>query len=185
TPSPTGTLIGEPVFSTGDPRTMPSVGFRAIVRTIPSPMCWATSHVIDRVSPSRRTSIRSAVWISGSPSGGNSTSTTGPITRATRPCASSCSAIAHSFEARASAPPTISMISVVISSWRAAVCLPGEHRDELVRVVGRGRHRALTGGVLGGGGLEQREVDLRDDVLREQVVQELGGLGVADVVRAP
>ena len=98
---------------------MPSVGLRAIARIIPSPMCCATSQVTVCVSPSRATSIRSAVWISGSPSGGNSTSTTGPITRATRPCASVSSAMSHSLEARASAPPTISMISVVISSWRA------------------------------------------------------------------
>ena len=40
---------------------MPSVGFRAMVRTIPSPMCWATSQVIDCVCPSRLTSILSAV----------------------------------------------------------------------------------------------------------------------------
>ena len=100
---------------------MPSVGFSAIARTIPPPMCWATSQVMTRVSPSSRTSIRSAVWISGSSSGGNSTSTTGPITLATLPFASVSSAISHSPDARprASAPPTISMISVVISSWRA------------------------------------------------------------------
>jgi hypothetical protein len=61
------------------------------------------------VDPQRRVDL-------GQPSGGNSTSTTGPITRATRPCASVSSAMSHSLEARASAPPTISMISVVISS---------------------------------------------------------------------
>ena len=66
---------------------MPSVGFRAIVRTWLSPMCWATSQVIVVVSSPRLTSIWSAVLISGRSDGGNSTSTTGPMTRTTRPSA--------------------------------------------------------------------------------------------------
>ena len=40
-----GTRIGAPVFWTGVPRTRPSVG-EARSRTVESPMCWATSHVI-------------------------------------------------------------------------------------------------------------------------------------------
>ena len=111
-------MIGPPVFSTGAPRTRPSVGFSAIVRTTESPMCWATSQVTVVVCSSNVMSTFSAVLISGSSPGGNSTSTTGPMTRTTRPFACPFSAIPHSPDtfSRASEPPTISMISVVISS---------------------------------------------------------------------
>ena len=128
TPSPTGTVIGDPVLPTGLPRTRPSVGFSAIARTSASPMCCATSQVIVVVSPPSVTSTVSAVLISGSSFGGNSTSTTGPITRTTRPFACPFSfSLRHlglpipppPSAASASAPPTISMISVVISSCRA------------------------------------------------------------------
>ena len=44
--SPTGTEIGPPVSSTVAPRTRPSVGFRATVRTVESPRCCSTSRVI-------------------------------------------------------------------------------------------------------------------------------------------
>ena len=40
---PTGTVTGRPRLSARMPRTMPSVGFSAMVRTRPSPMCCATS----------------------------------------------------------------------------------------------------------------------------------------------
>src|SRR6266516_455424 len=83
--SPTGTVIGAPVLVTGAPLTSPSVGDMAIARTVDSPTCWATSQVIVSVaSPSVRSTVM-AYWISGRSSGANSTSTTGPITRAIRP----------------------------------------------------------------------------------------------------
>ncbi len=122
-----------PVLRTGDPRTTPSVGRMAMARTIESPMCWATSHTMVEVSSPSVRSTSIAVLISGSWSGGKSTSMTGPITRATRPFAlppsfasAMCVSAPHSEAAaaaaacrKASAPPTISMISVVISVWRA------------------------------------------------------------------
>jgi hypothetical protein len=40
---PTGTMIGEPVSVTSWPRTRPSVESIAMVRTVFSPRCWATS----------------------------------------------------------------------------------------------------------------------------------------------
>ncbi len=49
--SPTGTEIGPPVSLTVAPRTRPSVGFMEMARTMPSPMCCATSRTIDLVSP--------------------------------------------------------------------------------------------------------------------------------------
>ena len=79
------------MFVTGTPRTRPSVGFSAMVLTVESPMCCATSHTIVVVSPSSVRSISSAVWISGiSSSDGKSTSTTGPMTRTTLPVAFPC-----------------------------------------------------------------------------------------------
>ena len=43
TSRPTGTEIISPVFSTGMPRTSPSVESMAMHRTVFSPRCWATS----------------------------------------------------------------------------------------------------------------------------------------------
>src|SRR3954447_16359083 len=83
--SPTGTVIGPPVSVTWAPRTRPSVGCREMARTMPSPMCWATSRERVRFSPSRSSSVSSRLYISGIESPGNSMSTTGPMTRAIRP----------------------------------------------------------------------------------------------------
>jgi len=41
---PTGILIGAPVSMTSCPLTRPSVESMAIVRTLESPKCWATSN---------------------------------------------------------------------------------------------------------------------------------------------
>ena len=74
-PSPTGTVIGSPVSVTSWPRTRPSLVSMAIVRTVDSPRCCATSST-------RRLpwfSVSSALRIAGSwPS--NCTSTTAPMT---------------------------------------------------------------------------------------------------------
>ena len=126
--SPTGTEIGAPVSCTGAPRTRPSVGFSEMARTVLSPMWPATSRVRVRVSSPMVRSTCSALKISGISSGANSTSTTGPMTRATRPMPPSAvparcglvSAVTVIFSllnrASALAPPTISLISWVISA---------------------------------------------------------------------
>src|SRR3954451_3398999 len=74
-----------PRLRTMVPRCRPSVGFRQMTRTRLSPICCATSAVMTIVSPSSSASISTAKLISGSPSGGNSTSTTGPAIATTRP----------------------------------------------------------------------------------------------------
>ena len=72
---PTGIMIGSPVSTTWVPRTSPSVVSIAIVRTVFSPRCCATSST--RVRPA--SSMCSAVRIAGnSPS--KCTSTTAPMT---------------------------------------------------------------------------------------------------------
>ena len=62
------------------------------------------------------------------------------------------------------------------------VRLARQDLDEVLRVVGRGLHRAAAGRVLRRGRLEQRGVDLRHHVLREQVVEDLLGLGLEQVL---
>src|SRR3954452_5609255 len=79
-PTPTGTWIGASVSATGWPRTRPSVESMAMQRTVDSPRCWATS----RTRRWPLLVVSSAFRISGRcPS--NWTSTTAPITCATRP----------------------------------------------------------------------------------------------------
>ena len=91
TTSPTGTEIGALVSVTAAPRTRPSVGAIETVRTRLSPRCCATSRVMVRATDSRLISTVSALYSAGSPPRGNSTSTTGPMTRTTRPAiADSC-----------------------------------------------------------------------------------------------
>ena len=47
---PTGTVIGLPVSTAFSPRTRPSVVSMAMVRTVDSPRCCATSSTIRRLS---------------------------------------------------------------------------------------------------------------------------------------
>src|SRR5580698_9625864 len=79
-PAPTGTLIGWPVSDTSWPRTRPSVVSMAMVRTVDSPRCWATSST-------RRLPwflVSSALRIAGRCSS-KCTSTTAPMTWVMRP----------------------------------------------------------------------------------------------------
>src|SRR6202045_2369390 len=79
-PAPTGTLIGWPVSDTSWPRTRPSLVSMAMVRTVDSPRCWATSST-------RRLPwflVSSALRIAGRWSS-NCTSTTAPMTWVMRP----------------------------------------------------------------------------------------------------
>src|SRR5450755_2342436 len=79
-PAPTGTMIGLPVSPTSWPRTRPSAVSMAIVRTVDSPRCCATSST-RRLPPF---CVSSAFKIAGRcPS--NCTSTTAPMTCVMRP----------------------------------------------------------------------------------------------------
>ena len=118
-------MIGEPVAVTRSPRRKPSVVSMAMQRTELSPISCATS--ITTVRPSRGWT-RTACRMLGSLPGGNSTSTTAPITWLTAPSApvrvpglSLTFAIPSPYvadERSASAPPTISISSVVIIDCR-------------------------------------------------------------------
>src|ERR1700684_1466569 len=79
-PAPTGTMIGLPVSPTSWPRTRPSVVSIAMVRTVDSPRCCATSST-RRLPPFW---VSSALRMAGRcPS--NCTSTTAPMTCVMRP----------------------------------------------------------------------------------------------------
>src|SRR5580692_1534113 len=79
-PAPTGTIIGLPVSLTSWPRTRPSVVSMAMVRTVDSPRCWATSST-SRLPPFL---VSIAFRMAGKcPS--NCTSTTAPMTCVMRP----------------------------------------------------------------------------------------------------
>jgi len=86
TSAPTGIMIGEPVSVTSMPRTKPSVASIAMVRTTDSPRCCETSSTRFSFSLEMLAfESVSAFRILGSLPGGNSTSTTGPITWMTLP----------------------------------------------------------------------------------------------------
>src|SRR5918999_2075972 len=204
TPSPTGTVIGAPVFTTGAPRTTPSVGFRAMARTIDSPMCWATSHVIVLVSPSSVRSTVRATYSSGSWSGENSTSTTGPITRTIRPFDRSfppslrpASPLPSLAIVLITPPPSRSLLGRRLQRLGAAddladlrgdLALPGlvghsgQDLDQVLRVLGRGLHRPPPGRVLRRRRLEHRGVDLRGHVSGQEVVEDRRRPGLEDVL---
>src|SRR5580704_3732793 len=80
--TPTGTEIGLPVACTGSPRRKPSVASIAMVRTVLSPIAPSTSRTTTR--PSWVLTSR-ASKSSGCSPGGNSTSTTAPMTWLTWP----------------------------------------------------------------------------------------------------
>jgi hypothetical protein len=72
---PTGILMGAPVSLTSWPRTRPSVESIAIVLTLESPRCWATSSTSLFSTPST-----SRAFKMGGMSPSNWTSTTAPMT---------------------------------------------------------------------------------------------------------
>jgi hypothetical protein len=118
---PTGMVTGAPVEIAFMPRTRPSVGCKAMQRTRPSPVCWATSTVMWIGSGTSKPSLvmRIAVWMTGICSGANWMSTAGPATWITFPSTSVAVALDMMFPySRAAAPLTTSMISLVILAWR-------------------------------------------------------------------
>src|ERR1700712_943616 len=185
--SPTGTEIGPPVSRTSAPRTRPSVGWSEMARTMPSPMCWATSSERTRVSPSSSRSTSSLLYISGMLSTGNSTSTTGPITRAIRPTAVEPPSVLVSSTVAVmffSLTPGLGVgervhatdnLADFLGNTRLAGLVGGPRvlLDQFVGVVRGGLHRLLTSGELGGRRLQQREEDAALDVLRKQPVEHL------------
>src|SRR5487761_2281371 len=154
-----------PVWRTTAPRTNPSVGFMQTQRTRPSPICWATSPVTVMVSPSITMSISTAWLISGNECGENSTSTTGPAIATTRPVSRVVLSGAMVIAISLSRAERFGAAHDFHDFGRNRVLARAVHdaREalaELVRVLRRGGHGALLGGVEGGRALEERREDL-------------------------
>src|SRR5205085_1556142 len=132
--SPTGTEMGPPVSSTSAPRTRPSVGCIEMVRTTLSPRCWATSRVSVLPRSARVTSTFRALNRSGIESRGNSTSTTGPVTRTTRPAAAPVCAV----DGRSS----VTVMCAALLPCGVSV-LDGDKARKVGSVVGAGRHERV------------------------------------------
>src|SRR5690242_11288808 len=163
---PTGTAIGAPVSSTSAPRTRPSVVSIAIVRTVFSPRCCATSST--RVLP--WFCVCSALRIDGS-SPSNFTSTTAPMTWLMVPVL------------------FFAMISLVRSERlgarddldeffcddRLTGAVVGDRQtvDHLARVPGRAVHRRHARPLLRRGALQERGIDLDREVGRQQLAEDL------------
>jgi hypothetical protein len=85
---PTGTVMGSPVSRTSWPRRRPSVVSMAMVRTMLPPRWLATSRIrLSASSLMRGFDTLSELRMFGTWPGGNSTSTTGPMTWLIRPVA--------------------------------------------------------------------------------------------------
>ena len=86
---PTGTVTGPPRLIAFMPRTMPSVGCSAMVRTRPSPICCATSTMTSTGVGTSKPSLvmRMAVLMTGIWCSGNWMSTAGPAIWITWPSA--------------------------------------------------------------------------------------------------
>src|SRR6185437_6384034 len=166
-PSPTGTSIGRPVSVTDWPRTRPSVASIAIVRTVDSPRCCATSST-------RRLPwflVSSELRMAGKgPS--NCTSTTAPMTWVTRPIWLATVAISSvSFELdRLGAGNDLDQF-LGDHGLTGAVVDQGLLADHLARVACGVIHRRHLRAVERRVVLQQRAEDLHREIARQQAFQ--------------
>src|SRR5665213_3289505 len=177
-PTPTGTMIGLPVSLTSWPRTRPSVVSMAMVRTVDSPRCWATSST-SRLPPFL---VSIAFKMAGKcPS--NCTSTTAPMTCVMRPVWLADVAMKTlSFEFYLKRPLRLSDrlgagddFNQLLGDHR----LPGSIVDQrllanhVAGVAGGIVHRAHLGAVERGVVFQQRAEDLHRQIARQQAGQNL------------
>src|SRR3954467_5773331 len=184
-PAPTGTAIGSPVSRTSWPRTRPSLMSMAIVRTVDSPRCCATSST-------RRLpwlSVSSALRIAGS-SPSKCTSTTAPITCAMRPILLVCVSmngpcLLKVLTSRSQRLGAGDDLDQLLSDLRlaGAVVFQGLLADHVAGIAGGVVHRAHLGAVERRGVLEQRAEDLDGDITRQQLVENFLFLGLIFVSR--
>ena len=184
-------VIGPPVSVTCAPRTRPSVGCSEMARTMPSPMCWATSRVIVCVSPPRveldlelvvdlRHRVRRELDVDDRADDAGDPADAAARLGSRWSLQFSGSHVSHSHSLAGGrvgqrVDATDDLADFLGDAGLAGlVGDSGVLLDELVGVVGRGLHRLLPGGELGGGRLQQGEVDPALDVLRQQRVEHLG-----------
>src|SRR3954469_17037359 len=181
--SPTGTEIGSPVSLTSWPRTRPSDVSIAMVRTVDSPRCWATSST-RRFPPFL---VSSAFKIAGrGPS--NCTSTTAPITWVMRPVWLVPLAIAgpcYLFTYGACGTKSQRLgagndLDQFLRDHRLARTVVGQRllADHFTGVAGGIIHRTHLRAVERGGILQQRTKHLDAEVTRQELGQDLFFLGL-------
>src|ERR1700726_588590 len=177
-PTPTGTMIGTPVSLTSWPRTRPSAVSIAMVRTVDSPRCCATSST-RRLPPFL---VSSAFRMAGRwPS--NCTSTTAPMTCVMRPVWLAGVAIKTlSFEFLIKRPcgPSDRLgagddFNQLLGDHRLAgpVVDQGLLADHFAGVAGGVVHRAHLRAVERGVVFQQRPEDLHREIARQQARQDL------------
>src|SRR6266550_241844 len=176
-PSPTGTAIAWPVSTTSLPRTRPSVESIATVRTVDSPRCCATS----RISRLPLLSVSSALRISGNgPS--NCTSTTAPMTWATRPIlllvAFTGAFIVQPFASKRFRARDDLDQFLGDHGLAGAVVLQGEPVDDFAGVAGCRIHRTHSRALFRSRVFQKRAEDLHRDVARQQSGENFGFIGL-------
>src|SRR4051794_38549850 len=195
-PSPTGTAIGWPVSFTSWPRTRPSVTSIAIVRTVDSPRCCATSSTRRMLPFLVSSELRMAGrWPS------NCTSTTAPMTWVTRPIWLAAVAMRRS-------PSKFCTCEILDLNDRRLVrasdrlgagddldqllgdlCLTGSVvdlgllADHFAGVAGGVVHRAHLRAIERGVVFQQRAEDLHRNIARQQAGEEFVLLGLVVVGR--
>src|ERR1700686_3176040 len=189
--TPPGTEIGLPAASPGSPRRKPSVASIAMVRTVLSPIAPSTSRTTTRPS---WVFTSSASKSSGCSPGGNSTSTTAPMTWLTWPSLVSfpsvfdvCLVFAIFSPPSARRPHGFGAANDLHELCRDAglAHLVREKRQRIDQVaggVGRVLHRDPLGRVFAGLVLQHGLEDLRLHVTRKQAVEHRFGVGLVDVV---
>src|ERR1700730_430988 len=181
-PTPTGTMIGTPVSLTSWPRTRPSAVSIAMVRTVDSPRCCATSST-RRLPPFW---VSSALRMAGRcPS--NCTSTTAPMTWVMRPVWLAGVAINSLLRIRILS--SVGMIALAplhglgaeddvdqllgYHLLTGAVVDQGLLADHVAGVAGGVVHRAHLRAVERGVVFQQRAADLHREIARQQAGQDL------------
>src|SRR5665213_136564 len=168
---PTGTEIGSAVSVTSCPRTSPSVVSIAMVRTVFSPRCWATS----RISRLPLLLVSSAFRMAGNWSW-NCTSTTAPVTRVMRPVTPLALAvlgfaIVVSFAVLLERLGARNDLDQFLGNLRLAAAVV-EQRVAIDHVAGVARcvvHGAHFGALLRGHVFEERPQNLDRQVARQQI----------------
>src|SRR5487761_695958 len=189
--TPTGTEIGPPVAWTGSPRRKPSVASIAMVRTVLSPIAPSTSRVTTRPSCVLTSSASNS---SGCSPGGNSTSTTAPMTWLTWPSLvffvtafGACLVFAISTPPSARRPHGLGAANDLHELCRDTgladlVRIQRQRVDQVAGGVGSVLHRDHLGRVLAGLVLQHGLEDLRLHIAGQQAVQHGLGVGLVDVV---
>src|SRR4051812_21664295 len=182
---PTGTITGCPRLIACIPRTRPSVGWSAIVRTRPSPICCCASQMMSIGSGTSKPSLvmRMAMCTSGICPSGNSQSTAGPATWTTLPVTTPIVDVAIRFDLLRGGGAADYFDNFLGDARLAdAVHKQGQLVDHFTGVRGGCVHGRHARGMLRRGRFQQRTVKLHLDVARQQGLEHLGGRLLVQII---